>query len=50
MNINYKGEKMKEAFKLLESFKDWWYDKPVKKPKKKRKYRKTSKYWAKRYK
>tara|TARA_Y100001951_G_C11083543_1_gene152693 strand:+ start:282 stop:410 length:129 start_codon:yes stop_codon:yes gene_type:complete len=42
MNTNYKGEKMKNAFKLLKSFNELWYGKP---PRKKRKYkkRKTSK-------
>ena len=27
---------MKNAFKILESFNDWWYGKPVKKKSKKR--------------
>ena len=40
MNIKHKGEKMKDAFKLLESFYDWWYGKP---PRKKRKYTKRKK-------
>jgi len=43
MNIKHKGEKMKEAFKLLESFNDWWYGKPPRKKRKKRKKRKYTK-------
>lgn len=43
MNINYKGEKMKNAFKLLKSFNELWYGKPAKKKRKKRKYTKRKK-------
>ena len=53
MSIKHKGQKMKKAQTLLDSFKNWWsgskemvFDIKIKpKERKKRKYTKTSDYW-----
>ena len=53
MSTKHKGEKMRKAQTLLDSFNNWWnggremvFDVKIKpKRRKKRKYTKTSKYW-----